>query len=177
MYRFTSGQISRMHTRTGQLKPSLGGTTIQFAQDLIIPSGRGYAFYDSALKFAAGKKITVQSQGSFNSKTVTFTASGTSWDGLRFAAGSSGTLDASTVEKVRSGTNAGAIVIDDASPTIRKSTVRRSSVGPHYGLQVLGAAAEPALQDNTLQGISAGRRLRRLQRRRPRLQKQDLRLR
>ena len=128
---------------------------ISVSGDFTVGSGKTLEVEQgTSLRFASGKRLTVN--GTLNATGATFTASGSSWDGLRFAAGSSGTLDASTIEKVRSGTNAGAIVIDDASPTIRKSTVRRSSVGPHYGLQVLGAAAEPALQDNTLQGISAG---------------------
>lgn len=52
-------------------------------------------------QFASGKKLKVN--GTFNADHVTFTASGSSWDGIYFYSGSTGDITDSVIEEVSSG--------------------------------------------------------------------------
>ncbi|KAA3619472.1 MAG: zinc metalloprotease [Calditrichaeota bacterium] len=119
MYEFTDGQIDRMNLKRSEYRPSIGGSTIYITENLDIGSNQSYEFHEGTYKFASGKKINVDGELNVNGSSfnpVTFTSSGSSWNGIYFASGSNGLVEYTNIENLTGGYYSGAITISNATP-------------------------------------------------------------
>ena len=89
---FTTDQSVRMDAIVGQYKISLGGDTLYFTSDFIVPAERFWEFFNSTLKFKTDKRIEVY--GIFDTYNICIDHDGASgtWYGISFETGSSGYL-------------------------------------------------------------------------------------
>ncbi len=148
--KFTNGQYERMNQKIQEDRPNIGGTTINFTDDLAIPAGDSYELYTADFKFASGKKIVVN--GTLNATNATFTSSSSSWLGIHFYSGSSGTIDGCTIEKAQ---GSGALIGFGASPTVKNSTFSNNSAVSVYVTNSHSTYLENnTIQNNTNSGVS-----------------------
>jgi len=99
------------------------------------------------LRMADGKQLTVN--GTLNATNVTFTASNTSWRGLRFNAGSDGDLSSCDILHVGPAGGTANIAIYNASPRITSCTLGDEG-GTYYGIFVSGSTAAPRIEHNDI---------------------------
>ncbi len=79
------------------------------------------------LEFASGTKLKVN--GTFNADHMTFTASGSSWDGVYFYSGSTGDITYSTIDEVSSGSAVYAYNV--SSVIIEETTIENTRSSPY----------------------------------------------
>lgn len=113
--------------------------------DLTLPSDRTWYWDEVELRMKSGTSLVVN--GMLSATDVTFTGGGTSWGGIDFVSGSSGTISGGSI------TN-GSIYISNASPTIENVEFDNPSVGTH--ILVTGASADPLIDGNTFNGGGDG---------------------
>jgi hypothetical protein len=148
---FTSGQGSRMDAIVGQYKPSLGGTTLYFSSNFSIPAGRYWRFFNSTLSFASGVSISVY--GTLDASSCTFTAPSTStWSGILFNSGSSGTINYCTVSKVHK-FGGGAVTVVTATVRIDNSTIENNT-GICNGVNITDRANGSSIWRTTIRNNS-----------------------
>lgn len=98
----------------------------------------------TVVKFALGKNLTVngtlQANGT-SQQPITFTASGTSWNGIYFAQGSTGTLNYCTINKLTGGWGSSAITISNSTPTFQWCTIDVLSGSYVFGISVSGVGS------------------------------------
>ena len=104
-----------------------------------VPLGEAMSLSNETYSFASGKGLTVSGILSANATILT---SSTSWEGIYFASGSSGTLDDVTI----SGTSGTAITINNSSPTVRNSNI--TSAGK--GINVSNGSSFPEIHNNDI---------------------------
>src|SRR5690606_41241969 len=88
--------------------------------DLTLPSDRTWYWDEVELRMKSGTSQVVN--GMLSATDVTFTGGGTSWGGIDFVSGSSGTISGGSITK-------GSIYILNASPTIENFEFDNPCVG------------------------------------------------
>jgi len=115
--------------------------------DATVLSGKTFTVEaGNTVTFDNNKKLTVNGTLDVNGTTanpVTFTASGTSWSGLYFASGSSGTLSHCTIDKLSGGWGSGAITISNSSPSFTDCTIDVLPGSYVYGVSASGSGSSP----------------------------------
>jgi parallel beta-helix repeat protein len=125
------------------------GETVTIHETMEISSGATLTIASgTTVEFDPGVHLDIS--GTLTASNVTFTASSTTWNGIVFKSGSSGSILYSTIEDVRSGVDA--IYIKDASPTIRYNDI--TSAG--YGIWVEGSSASPVIRNNVITTDGSG---------------------
>ena len=128
--------------------------------DWRVPAGRTLNWLSSevsAVRFGASGRLTVKGTLNATGTLLTSTGATTGWGGVRYEAGSGGTLSGVTVERV-SGYGAAAVRVTNASPSFSNVVIQRSSsLGSAVtGLVVSGAQAAPTAHVLTVQDMTAG---------------------
>ena len=117
------------------------GSDYVFANDdMTVPATRTWSWDTRTLSYPDGGSLTVS--GGLNATGTTLTKAGSSWDGVYFVSGSSGTLDNVTI----SGTSSTAITINNSSPTIRNSDITSSG----KGISVSNGSSYPEIHNNDI---------------------------
>lgn len=123
------------------LTPQTNASDFTFTDDdLTVPSNRTWDFNNMTYRFPTNLELLVN--GTLKADGSTFRTTSTTWDGIRFASGSGGTLKNSTVQNI-SGT---AITITSSSPTLHDNTI----TGGTTSIYVSGSSSEPEIYDNTI---------------------------
>jgi parallel beta-helix repeat protein len=127
--------------------------------DALFPgAGSTYVVEPSAmLRFAPGRRL--DAYGTLNASGATFTErdAGQGWRGIRFNAGSGGSISDSFVERVglQDELNSYAVSIYSASPTISGTEIRLSTPGSASGgVYVSNSTAFPVLTDNEIHDLT-----------------------
>ncbi len=126
-----------------------GGTLsgeVLLTENLTIATGKTLTIAaGSTIKFDSGVKLTID--GTLNAQgtsqdPITFTASGTSWHGLYFAAGSSGSLEYCTLDKLSGGAGSGAVTINgNTAVAIENSTIDVLAGSYVFGVYASGSSS------------------------------------
>jgi len=120
---------------------------LEVQADATVLSGKTFTVEaGNTVTFDNNKKLTVNGTLDVNGTTanpVTFTASGTSWNGLYFASGSSGTLSHCTMDKLSGGWGSGAITISNSSPSFTDCTIDVLPGSYVYGVSASGSGSSP----------------------------------
>lgn len=150
---FTSDQEERMDQEVLEHRDDLDGSTIYFTSNLTIASNQVWHFFDSTIKFSSGKKITVN--GTLNADDVTFTASGSSWNGIYYASGSEGTLDNVDITKIGGGAGGAGVKIYNAEPHIEDSFIDVNTGSYVYGVYMSGSYHTATIYRTAIRSKSA----------------------
>ena len=150
---FTEDQTSRMDAEVSAHRPNLGGSVINFTQNLTVASNQAWHFFDSTIKFSSGKSITVN--GTLNADDATFTASGSSWNGIYYASGSDGTIDNVDITKVGGGAGNAAVKIYNAEPHIEDSFIDVNTGSYVYGVYMSGSYHTATIYRTNIRSKSA----------------------
>jgi len=120
---------------------------LEIQADATVLSGKTFTVEaGNTVTFDNNKKLTVNGTLDVNGTTanpVTFTASGTSWNGIYFASGSSGTLSHCTMDKLCGGWGSGAITISNSSPSFTDCTIYVLPGSYVYGVSASGSGSSP----------------------------------
>lgn len=105
------------------------------------------------LQFASSATLTAA--GSLSTTGTTFTASSATqgWGGIRFNAGSAGTITGGEITAVRTYGGA-AVSITNASPTLRGVEIRNSACCGTDGIYVTGSSSNPTIQEAVIRNMS-----------------------
>ena len=103
----------------------------------------------SRLEFDPGQRLTIGNGGSLTASGVDFTASGSSWKGIRFDPGASGVLTGGTIDKVTNGPSGYAVRVKNADLTV--AGVRIESIsGGDSGIFATGRNADVTVTGQTV---------------------------
>ena len=115
--------------------------------DITVLDGFTWDFRNVELQFASGKKLKVD--GTFEADGVTFTASGSTWDGIYFYSGSTGDIAESVLEKANS--SAALYANNVSSLTVEDSQIENTGTSAYrMAVWAFGNAGTLKLSDNTI---------------------------
>ena len=125
--------------------------TYSESTNLTIPSGVSlFMLQGGTLRMANNTQIVVN--GTFNAVDATFTASNSSWDGIRFNSGSDGMIRDCNLYK---GGGSYYIYAYNSSPSIRDNLLDQEA-GVYYGIKAYGSGAAPHLWSNEINVFANG---------------------
>lgn len=143
---FTINQRQRMNQETQKYRINIGGTILSVNNDITIIAGSSLQLMGGAtLNFATGKKIV--NNGSLSCSSITLSSSST-WDGVQFNSGSTGSIQYCTISNATNG-----VYCNNSSPQIRNTTIQNCNTGVYCDYYASPSFKYCTIQNNTNRGV------------------------